>query len=232
MRARLAKKIVKASPLYHEYCFYFHKKKQCKQLYWMKKYRNLWCGWDLRLHIAANKNVTAHHHSLIDEIAATNLFTSVRLFPFMWNGMMQGKSVDEGRIMQGNKKLNEKRIHPTQKPVALYTWLLTKFAKEKWSILDTHIPNAGLTCSTSYVGEVFTATPRSGAYTSPTMRIQSTTHKYRGCAVSFTSTFNSSSHDGLNVPLNLKPYFINNPISLHYDKTLAANTPTRHNILT
>ena len=54
-------------------------------------------------------------------------------------------------------------------------------------------------------------------YTSPTMRIQSTTHKYQGCAGSFTSTFNSSSHDGLNVPLNLKPSFINNPISLHYD---------------
>lgn len=82
---------------------------------------------------------------------------------------------------------------------------------------DAPSQTAGLTCSTSYVGEVFTATPRSGAYTSPTMRIQSTTHKYRGCAGSFTSTFNSSSHDGLNVPLNLKPSFINNPISLHYD---------------
>ena len=78
------------------------------------------------------------------EIAATNLFTSVRLFPFMWNGMMQGKSVNEGRIMQGNKKLNEKRIHPTQKPVALYTWLLTKFAKEKWRILDTHLGSGSI----------------------------------------------------------------------------------------
>lgn len=64
------------------------------------------------------------------EIAATNLFNSVRLFPYMWNGMLQGKSISEGRIMQGNKRLNEKRIHPTQKPVALYLWLLTKFAKE------------------------------------------------------------------------------------------------------
>lgn len=94
--------------------------------------------------------------------------------------------------------------------------------KERYNKLDNFlercaIPNAGLTCSTSYVGEVFTATPRSGAYTSPTMRIQSTTHKYQGCVGSFTSTFNSSSHDGLNVPLNLKPSFINNPISLHYD---------------
>ena len=39
------------------------------------------------------------------EIAATNLFSSVRLFRFMWNGMMQGKSIAEGYIMQGNKAL-------------------------------------------------------------------------------------------------------------------------------
>ena len=34
----------------------------------------------------------------------------------MWNGMLQGKSMHEGAIMQGNKKLNEKRIHPTRTP--------------------------------------------------------------------------------------------------------------------
>lgn len=78
------------------------------------------------------------------EIAATNLFSSVRLFPFMWNGMCQGKSIKEGRVMQGNKKLNEKRIHPTQKPVALYGWLLTKFAQEGWKILDTHLGSGSI----------------------------------------------------------------------------------------
>lgn len=44
------------------------------------------------------------------ELAATDLFNTVRLFRFMWNGMLQGKSVAEGHIMQGNKKLNEQRI--------------------------------------------------------------------------------------------------------------------------
>jgi|SRR6185369_4057865 len=29
-------------------------------------------------------------------------------------------------------------IHPTQKPVALYKWLLTRYAKPGWKILDTH----------------------------------------------------------------------------------------------
>ena len=73
------------------------------------------------------------------EIAATDLFESVRLFPFMWNGMFQGKSIQEGRTQQGNKRLNEKRIHPTQKPVALYEWLLQKYAQPGWVILDTHV---------------------------------------------------------------------------------------------
>lgn len=78
------------------------------------------------------------------EIAATNLFDSVRLFPYMWNGMLQGKSFVDGRIMQGNKSLNEKRIHPTQKPVALYAWLLSRFAKPGWKILDTHLGSGSI----------------------------------------------------------------------------------------
>lgn len=86
-----------------------------------------------------------HQSSFSDcEIAATNLFNSVRLFPYMWNGMCQGKSINEGRVMQGNKKLNEKRIHPTQKPVALYSWILSNFAKEGWKILDTHLGSGSL----------------------------------------------------------------------------------------
>lgn len=53
--------------------------------------------------------------------------------------MLQGKSISEGHIQRGNKKLNEKRIHPTQKPVDLYKWLLMKYAKPGDLILDTHV---------------------------------------------------------------------------------------------
>jgi site-specific DNA-methyltransferase (adenine-specific) len=31
------------------------------------------------------------------------------------------------------------RFHPTQKPAALYRWLLTRYAKPGWRILDTHL---------------------------------------------------------------------------------------------
>lgn len=34
------------------------------------------------------------------------------------------------------------RFHPTQKPVALYTWLLNRYAKAGDKILDTHVGSA------------------------------------------------------------------------------------------
>lgn len=73
------------------------------------------------------------------EIAYNSMTRRVDLFRFMWSGMMQGKSIAEGHIMKGNKRLNEKRIHPTQKPVALYEWILSQYAKTGDKILDTHL---------------------------------------------------------------------------------------------
>lgn len=40
------------------------------------------------------------------EIASCSLHDSVRLFRYMWNGMMQGKSIEEGWIQQGWKVLD------------------------------------------------------------------------------------------------------------------------------
>ncbi len=76
------------------------------------------------------------------EIAYNSLTERVDLFRYMWRGMFQGKSITEGHIQQGNKKLNEKRIHPTQKPIALYLWQLQKYAQKGWKILDTHVGSA------------------------------------------------------------------------------------------
>lgn len=73
------------------------------------------------------------------EIAATNIHDSVRLYRYMWNGMMQGKSVDEGHIMRANKATNDVRTHPTQKPIDLYRWIFRTYAKEGQRILDTHV---------------------------------------------------------------------------------------------
>lgn len=65
------------------------------------------------------------------ELAWTSLKSAVRKFEFRWAGMLQG-----------NMKNKEIRIHPTQKPVALYAWLLNNYAKPGDKILDTHVGSA------------------------------------------------------------------------------------------
>ncbi len=65
------------------------------------------------------------------ELAYSSHKKAVRKFSFMWNGMLQH-----------DMKNKEIRIHPTQKPVRLYTWLLTNYAKEGDKILDTMVGSA------------------------------------------------------------------------------------------
>ena len=61
------------------------------------------------------------------EEAYLSMTKSVNIFEFAWNGMIQQ-----------DMKNKESRIHPTQKPVALYKWLLSRYAKPGDKILDTH----------------------------------------------------------------------------------------------
>jgi len=72
------------------------------------------------------------------ELAGISLIKNIVLFQFFWDGILQGKSSNEGYLRQGNIKLYEKRIHPTQKPIALYKWLLKNYAKPEFKIIDTH----------------------------------------------------------------------------------------------
>lgn len=73
-----------------------------------------------------NKCVTMPTYS-DGELAYCSKINSLKSFKFAWHGMIQG-----------NMKEKEHRIHPTQKPVQLYKWLLQNYAKEGDKILDTH----------------------------------------------------------------------------------------------
>lgn len=50
---------------------------------------------------------------------------------------------------------DKNRIHPTQKPVALYEWLLGKYAKEGDIILDTHVGSASSLVACHKTGHKF-----------------------------------------------------------------------------
>tara|TARA_R110001599_G_scaffold92583_3_gene242264 strand:+ start:3059 stop:3802 length:744 start_codon:yes stop_codon:yes gene_type:complete len=102
------------------------------------------------------------------EIAYNSLNKRTDIIRFMWSGMIQGlnisKLISKSNIQQGNKKLNEKRFHPTQKPVKLYEWLLMNYAKpydfgvhEGDKIIDTHLGSASHALACHNLGFELTA---------------------------------------------------------------------------
>jgi len=80
------------------------------------------------------------------ELAYTSHDRAVRIFKFRWNGMIQGD--------MRNKEL---RIHPTQKPVALYKWLLANYVKQGMKIIDTHLGSGSHAIACHYAGMHLTA---------------------------------------------------------------------------
>jgi site-specific DNA-methyltransferase (adenine-specific) len=61
------------------------------------------------------------------------------------------------KIFKYFPKIDPNRFHPTQKPVALYKWLLQKYAKSDWKILDTHFGSGSLAVACNELGFQLTA---------------------------------------------------------------------------
>lgn len=76
------------------------------------------------------------------EIAYQSFNQRTDVVYYLWSGFMQGKycskDVKMAITQEGNKALNEKRIHECQKPVKLYEYLLKEYATTGQIILDTH----------------------------------------------------------------------------------------------
>jgi site-specific DNA-methyltransferase (adenine-specific) len=64
------------------------------------------------------------------EYAWTNCKTPAKVFRYSIHNLMQDRAKEFGKI------------HPTQKPIALYKWLLSNYAKPGDKILDTHVGSA------------------------------------------------------------------------------------------
>lgn len=50
------------------------------------------------------------------------------------------------------QKADKKRIHPTQKPVKLYEWILNDYAMPDFKILDTHLGSGSIAIACNYFG--------------------------------------------------------------------------------
>lgn len=78
------------------------------------------------------------------ELAYSSFNTAVRIYKYRWNGMIQG--------YHGDKRKNEERISPTQKPIALYNWILNNYAKAGQRIIDTHLGSGSIAIAAHYYG--------------------------------------------------------------------------------
>lgn len=138
-------------------CWKLPDKKYFKELFRVSKNQIIWGANHFANEFSANSpswivwdKVNGSSTFADAELAYTSFSTAVRIFKYMWNGMHQGS-------FGGNVQLNEKRIHPTQKPVKLYEWLLMNYAKEGDHILDTHLGSGSIAIACNRLGFELTA---------------------------------------------------------------------------
>lgn len=114
-----------------------------------------WIIWD-----KCNGNTSFNDY----ELAYTSFNEPTYIFKFMWNGMCQGKSIAQGYLQRGNKKLNQKRIHPTEKPIELYKYINNRYCINGDSILDTHLGSGSHRIACYDLGIDFTGIEKNHLY--------------------------------------------------------------------
>lgn len=92
-----------------------------RQIIWGANFFNLQGGM-----LYWHKNVTMPTYST-GELAYLSWLNKIDFVEITWHGMLQY-----------DMKNKEDRIHPTQKPIMLYRWLLGKYAEKGNKIIDTH----------------------------------------------------------------------------------------------
>ena len=72
------------------------------------------------------------------ELAWSSFSNPVRIVKYVWDGARKGS---ESGI---------KKIHPFQKPIGLYAWLLSQYAEKGQTILDTHMGSGSIAIACHY----------------------------------------------------------------------------------
>ena len=77
---------------------------------------------------------------------------SLAMCELAWTSMQS-----PAKIFRYSVLTEQDKIHPTQKPVALYKWLLDKYAKQGDKILDTHLGSGSIAIAAHDYGFELTA---------------------------------------------------------------------------
>jgi site-specific DNA-methyltransferase (adenine-specific)/modification methylase len=85
-----------------------------------------WLVWD-KLDGLTSKRAFGFNDNADAELIWTNLGGPVRIIPHRWTGLLRASEI------------NERRVHPTQKPVALMVWIVSQFTKSGDLVLDPYM---------------------------------------------------------------------------------------------
>lgn len=132
-----------------------------KELFRVSKHQIIWGG-----------------NNFIEHLKNTNNFIfwfKHQPFPNYSDGEMAWTSFDMpakcfNYPFYGAKGMEPNRIHPTQKPVALYKWILDKYAKPGDKILDTHLGSGSIAIACHDAGFDLTACELDPDYFSAAMK--------------------------------------------------------------
>jgi len=67
------------------------------------------------------------------DLASHSFGVNIKIFRYGWSGNVQNGSIN------WDNSGPDRRIHPTQKPIALYEWIFKNYAEQGHKILDTHL---------------------------------------------------------------------------------------------
>ena len=92
-----------------------------------------WIYWDKR-----HKDMIVPKTYADGELAWTSFDIPLRVYRLLWDGAFKG--------------VREMKMHPTQKPMKLYKWIMETYAKPEQRILDTHLGSGSSAIAAHYFG--------------------------------------------------------------------------------
>jgi site-specific DNA-methyltransferase (adenine-specific) len=119
--------------------------------YWLQLFRisKNQIIWGANHFIEDIPNANSKHWLIWDKFNPDRCFADCEL---AWCSNMDNARIFKIKRVQELNKEDGGKIHPTQKPVKLYEWILMKYAKEGDTILDTHLGSGSIAIACHNLG--------------------------------------------------------------------------------
>jgi site-specific DNA-methyltransferase (adenine-specific) len=119
------------------------------ELFRVSKYQIIWGANNFDL-------PTTEYFIVWDKVQTVDNFASAE---YAWTNVKKPAKIYRHSIhkVMAQRKADGGKIHPTQKPVALYDWIFANYAEEGMKILDTHLGGGSSRISANKAGLHFVA---------------------------------------------------------------------------